>query len=166
MKEQIYQNGFYSLLGIIVGFLTGMWIFSQPKSVNVNVTVPVNDTIRKDSIKGKPAVKTAKLTKKLNDKNLMAELVRQGVKHPRIVLAQAKLETGHYTSDVCRRHNNLFGLRHSKGYYRFSNWQQSVTAYKKYVQYKWDGKTNYYAFLRQINYAEDPAYTKRLKDLV
>lgn len=32
----------------------------------------------------------------------MAELIKNDIKHPEIVLAQAKLETGGYTSKLCR----------------------------------------------------------------
>ena len=37
------------------------------------------------------------------------ELVKQGVPHAQIVLAQARLETGNFTSRRCREDNNLFG---------------------------------------------------------
>ena len=39
-----------------------------------------------------------------------AELQRQGVPHVNIVLAQARLETGNFTSQRCKRDHNLFGI--------------------------------------------------------
>ena len=61
------------------------------------------------------------------------------LKHINIIVAQSILETGHYKSDKCVKHNNLFGLYDSKNkkYYRFNTWQESVKAYKSKVQYKY-----------------------------
>lgn len=42
--------------------------------------------------------------------NLLAEIRRNGIRHPKIVLAQAILETGWFRSSVCRNKHNLFGL--------------------------------------------------------
>ena len=55
--------------------------------------------------------------------------------------------------------NNLFGLRRPSdgSYYEFENWEESVRAYKKYVQYKYKGG-DYLLFLKRIGYAEDPDY--------
>ena len=90
-----------------------------------------------------------------------------GVKYPNIVKAQAILETGHFSSNVCKSYNNLFGLYNSsKGdYYRFNHWSESVKAYIDYVQYKYDGG-DYYAFLDDLGYAEDKQYVSKLKVIV
>ena len=100
------------------------------------------------------------------------ELVYQWAKHYKlqhinIVVAQSILETGHYKSDKCINHNNLFGLYDSKNkkYYRFNTWQESVKAYKQKVQYKYKSG-DYYAFLKRINYAKDPKYITKLKRLI
>ena len=89
----------------------------------------------------------------------MAVLRKYDVKFPQIVAAQALLETGYFTSRVCLENNNLFGLRRpSNGcYYTFNSWEESVKAYKDYVQYKYKGG-NYYDFLNRIGYAEDGGY--------
>ena len=44
--------------------------------------------------------------KKLNDSIVLEMLIRKNVKEPYIVLAQAKIETGNYTSRLCRQGNN------------------------------------------------------------
>ena len=102
----------------------------------------------------------------LNIKNLMAVLRQYDVKFPQIVVAQALLETGYFTSRVCLENNNLFGLRRpSNGnYYTFSSWEESVKAYKDYVQYKYKGG-NYYDFLNKIGYAEDENYVENIHRL-
>lgn len=103
--------------------------------------------------------------RELNIKNLYEALVRHGVKYPRIVLAQALLETGNFTSRLCRDQNNLFGLRHSKGYYRFNHWEESVIAYRDKVQYKHRDGEGYYSFLRRINYASAKDYIYKVREI-
>ena len=100
----------------------------------------------------------------LNIGNLAMVLEQQGVSHPRIVIAQALLETGYFTSRVCLENNNLFGLRRPKdgSYYEFDNWEESVKAYRDYVQYKYKGG-DYYQFLQRIGYAEDPDYVTKVR---
>ena len=87
------------------------------------------------------------------------------IKYPKIVLAQAILETGRFRSRVCNEHNNLFGLRHSKGYYSFSNWEESVIAYRDKVQYKHRDGEGYYSFLKRIGYASAPDYINKVREI-
>lgn len=100
----------------------------------------------------------------LNRQNLVAVMKDVGVHHRSIVLAQAILETGNFTSRICREYHNLFGLYNSrkKDYYRFARWEDSVIGYKKYIQYKYR-KGDYYDFLERIGYAEDKSYVETLK---
>lgn len=154
--SNFYQNAFYFLVGSIIGFAIATSMFYKPIKTEIQLkTQPIEKVVTFDSTEHA----------KLNDANLMKELVRQGVQHPEIVLAQAKLETGFYRSDVCKKHNNLFGLRHKNGYYKFNNWQESVTAYRDYVQYKYPGG-DYFAFLENIGYAEEPNYTQYVRRLL
>ena len=108
-----------------------------------------------------------KPNKELNIENLMAVIRQYDVKFPHIVAAQALLETGYFTSRVCLENNNLFGLRRpSNGsYYTFNSWEESVKAYKDYVQYKYR-EGSYYDFLNKIGYAEDQAYLIKVKRIV
>lgn len=91
-----------------------------------------------------------------------------GMKHPEIVYAQAILETRHFRSKVCREYNNLFGLYNSraKDYYKFDHWSESVVAYLDYIQYRYKPPNDYYKFLSDIGYAEDPEYINKLKRIV
>ena len=91
--------------------------------------------------------------------NLYEEIRRNGIQYPKIVLAQAILETGWFRSSVCRDKHNLFGLTNPRTgkYYEFGHWTESVRAYYTKVQYKYKGG-NYLLWLRDIGYAEDPGY--------
>lgn len=93
--------------------------------------------------------------------NLVEEIRRNGIKYPKIVLAQAILETGWFKSSVCRNKHNLFGLTNPRTgeYYEFGHWTESVRAYYTKVQYRYKGG-NYLLWLKNIGYAEDPGYIR------
>ncbi len=95
--------------------------------------------------------------------NLLAEIKKNGIKYPKIVLAQAILETGWFKSSVCRSKHNLFGLTNprTKTYYEFNHWTESVKAYYTKVQYRYSGG-NYLLWLKKIGYAEDKGYIRAI----
>ena len=103
--------------------------------------------------------------------NLYQEIIRNGIKHPKIVLAQAILETGWFRSPFCRNRHNLFGLTNPKTgkYYEFNHWMESLRAYYTKVQYRYSQRNrinssdvDYLKWLRDIGYAEDPRYVREL----
>lgn len=171
MKQQIYQNGFYLMIGLILGAL--ITIISVPKSS----PKPLENTIRiemvKDSAKVTSKDKTVKIAevkpiakpKVLNETNLKEELAKNNIPHASIVLAQAKLESGNFKSDLVRTHQNIFGLKKGNRYRRYSHWTECVKDYKKCISDRYDGG-NYYVFLNRIGYASHPNYTGLLKDMV
>lgn len=60
--------------------------------------------------------------------NLYKEIIRNGILYPKIVLAQAILETGWFRSSVCRNKHNLFGLTNP----RTGNTMNSIIGRKVY----------------------------------
>lgn len=93
--------------------------------------------------------------------SLYEEIKRHGIQYPKIVLAQAILETGWFHSNVCQNKNNLFGLRHPRTgkYFEFDHWTDSVRAYYSKVQYRYKGG-NYLLWLKRTGYAEDQEYIR------
>ena len=94
-------------------------------------------------------------------------LLYYDIKHPIIVKAQAILETAHFSSDLCVKNNNLFGLYDSKNkrYYSYNHWWESIIAYKKTIQKRYENSRYYYMFLEDIEYAEDKEYINKLKEI-
>lgn len=106
--------------------------------------------------------------------NLYQEIIRNGIRHPKIVLAQAILETGWFRSPLCRNRHNLFGLTNPKTgkYYEFNHWTESVRAYYTKVQYRYCQKNqtstsdvDYLKWLQQTGYAEAPMYIQSVKEI-
>lgn len=103
----------------------------------------------------------------LNDSILYLALVHYEVKYPKAVLAQAKLESGNYTSNHCRTKNNFLGLYNSrkKEYFSFSHWTDCIEGYKDMIEYKLRDGEDYYKFLKRIGYASDPNYISKVRQI-
>ena len=128
---------------------------------------------RNASLKTELQKKTDDITKSENHlpeltiPNLYKEIIRNGILYPKIVLAQAILETGWFRSSVCMNKHNLFGLTNPRTgkYYEFNHWTESVRAYYTKVQYKYKGG-NYLLWLEDIGYAEDPNYYQVIVEIL
>ena len=141
---------------LCMGIVTFMYIH-EGKSINKKELIIESDTI--DTV--------PKFYNKIAKDGIIEALEYHNILYPEIVYAQAILETGHFKSIGCVKHNNLFGLYNSsKGeYYKYNHWVESVEDYKNYIQNKYKGG-NYYNFLINIGYAEDPYYTIKLKQII
>lgn len=101
-------------------------------------------------------------------------LIKLNVKHPDIVFAQAKLETGNFRSSVFRTNNNLFGFKVARSrptvcigmisnHAAYDNWQMSVIDYAIW-QSKYCSRMSHAEYLSYLkeNYAEDDNYVDKL----
>ena len=110
--------------------------------------------------------------------SVYAEILRLNLEHPKIVYAQAVLETGYFTSELFESNNNMFGMRKSgsrvttsnkikEGYKWYPNWRESLLDYA-FLQssfYRRKTKEEYFSKLSR-SYAEDPKYTAKLKKII
>jgi len=99
--------------------------------------------------------------------------------HPHITLAQAKLETGNFTSKIFNENHNSFGQKEAKvrinlargtqyGHAYYNSWEESILDYAYwYSTYASKCKTEeqFYQLLDRV-YAEDPLYSKKLRAMV
>lgn len=145
-------------------------INNSVQDVNKN-TLSINTLTKQEKSgkgqKGDKRTSPKSMPPELTIPNLYAEIMRNGIRHPKIVLAQAILETGWFTSPVCRNKHNLFGLTNPRTgkYFEFGHWTESVRAYYTKVQYKYNGG-NYLLWLKNIGYAEDPRYVRSLSRIL
>ena len=104
----------------------------------------------------------------LSESYLKEVLDYYDIAFPEKVMAQAKLESGNFKSNICLCYNNLFGLYDSSSgdYYRFTTWQESVKFYKIKIQSKLKKGEDYYEFLERIGYAEDNNYIDKIEDVL
>lgn len=97
------------------------------------------------------------------------------IKHPELVLTQAVLESGHFTSDIFKENNNLFGMKKAyhrphvqtgvnRGHATYDSWKMSIVDYALYQTYVAKGMSlkDYQAFIGK-HYAEDPLYSQKIK---
>ena len=114
-----------------------------------------------------------------SEEKLIAEIKKMHFKYPEIILAQAKVETGNFTSAIFKTNHNLFGMKEAEsrittaqetqmGHARYENWKDSfvdyVIYYSSYLK-NLDTEEQYYEYLSQ-NYAENPKYVSTLKALI
>ena len=114
-----------------------------------------------------------------SEDKLIDILVSLNIKFPHIVLAQAKLESGNYSSKIFKENHNLFGMKEarvrihtSKGtqfnHAYYSHWKESVYDYAFYqCRYLSTLHTEkeYYSYLSK-SYAEANNYVDILKSMV
>jgi len=124
--------------------------FVNPKIVKVSVTNTVIKEVPEDI--------------KLSDSSLTKELMKSGCILPSVAVAQAKLETGHFKSQVCLENKNLFGIKYHKCRYvaETKNNHASYNTYRDNIKCYVHVQNRY---LRNIDgvYAESPLYLSNLK---
>lgn len=156
MRQKIF-NIFISFIIIGLGALT----LPDHYKENDKLDIPVKNLIKLEQ----PEFLMSENPKE----DLIKVLDYYDIQHPEIVYAQAILETGNFKSRIFKEYNNLFGLYDSRthSYYKFDHWAQSVVGYKNYIQYRYNPSSDdYYKFLSDIGYAEDPEYIHKLKKIV
>jgi uncharacterized FlgJ-related protein len=114
-----------------------------------------------------------------SEEKLKEFMLQINIKFPHIVFAQAKLESGNFTSSSFVKDNNIFGMKISKsrptmrsgsnnGYAKFKTWKDCVIDYAFYqASYLKKIKTEEeYMLHLEENYAESPIYIMSLKKMI
>lgn len=114
-----------------------------------------------------------------SEQRLIEKINQLNFRYPHIILAQAKLESGNFKSTIFLENNNMFGMKEAKlranlakgtnrNHAYYETWQDCILDYALYYStYLSDIRTEgeYFEYLRQ-NYAEDPTYVQRLKEVI
>lgn len=95
-----------------------------------------------------------------------------GIHHAEVVWAQARLESGNFTSAHFKNRNNCLGIYDSKRkrYASFASWKDCLVAYRDRVQYRCKTPNctdaEYIQWLIKIGYASDPAYKGKIQKMM
>ena len=156
MNEGLITNRLcYLFLGLLIGIGLGFCLSPTPQQSNINMKLE----IQKDS------VKTVKMVKLPTAYSVLGELEKHNIPHKDIVLAQAKLESNHFKSNLVQTHNNIFEENGTLNDIKYNDWKECVKDYKKCISNRYKGG-DYYMFLTRINYSEDPKYINKLKQII
>lgn len=101
------------------------------------------------------------------------------VKYPHIVLAQAKIESGNFTSTIFKENNNMFGMRlarqrattaisENKGFAVYYKWQDSFYDYLLYQNIAMTTCSNEQEYYQRLEekYAQDTSYIASLRSCI
>lgn len=152
---------FYMVIGVLISLTLLSFIKTSAISYREDVVVLVNN---KDL---------------LSEEKVLEEIRKLNIKFPEIVFAQAKLESGNFTSKIYKENNNLFGMRiarlrpttalnESGGYAVYPDWKSSIIDYALYQSAylrEINTEENYYAYL-DSSYADDENYVKKIQQIV
>ena len=155
-------GGIFLIIFILTSISFNNRLNDLEREINYTEIILDSHTRTLDSLTGGPD--TSFFLKSPKD-GLMDALLYLEIPHPKIVYVQAILETGWFTSKGCTKDNNLFGLYKGKHHKKYDHWKESVRDYKKFISSKYKPNEDYYMFLKRINYAEDPNYNSKLKQI-
>jgi len=114
-----------------------------------------------------------------NEEKLILKLKELNLPYPHITLAQAKLESGEFSSRIFKENHNLFGMKEARvrinlaqgtqyGHAYYANWEESVLDYAFwYASYarKCSSEEQLFQLLDQ-QYAEANQYVSSLKRII
>jgi len=111
--------------------------------------------------------------------SLKSEIIKQGIKYPNIVLAQATWESGHFKSDVFKENNNLFGMKkpsvrktlavgENRGHASYNNWVDSVKDYKLFQDQNGYSNLSVDGYMKKLDsdYCPGCDYSKKIKTML
>ena len=102
----------------------------------------------------------------LTDSAIVAELTQMGCVLPNVALAQFKVETGHFSSPICKENKNIGGIRTSQSKY-VKGMNRGHCVYSTYRDCLRDYVLIQERYLKNINgkYAEAKDYIQTLKKI-
>ena len=110
MKKHLLLVAVKILCIIVVGYSIGHCVNSCINESRAN-EIPI--VVEEETVAESPTDPVAFFNQS-PEEGLVEALGYYEIQFPEIVYAQALIETGHFSSSVCKNYNNLFGLYNSK----------------------------------------------------
>lgn len=171
-EELVYKRIKRRYMVLIYLFFIALFSFYTPLVIKRTI---IQDFYEPQTI----VINTNDTTYDFSEEKLIQLIIDLNLKFPHIVLAQAKLETGDFTSNIFRENHNLFGMREARvriniargtqyNHAYYNNWYESVYDYAFYQSRylsKLRTEEEYFNYLDE-SYAEAPNYVETLKGMI
>jgi hypothetical protein len=163
--KNLEKNSIYLLILLLFSFVVNLAVTpKQKKAMHAAVEPKEKYIIKIDSTFSKEA--------------LVEYVYSLNLRFPHIVLAQAQLESGNFSSKIFRENNNLFGMKEARirpttncgtnrGHAKYNHWRESVMDYVLYYAvylHRFKTEREYYAYLDR-SYAEGNKYSRIVKTI-
>lgn len=171
-KEIKFEELMRPFIYIIWGFI-GVIIFILLSFM----TAPETHVVYRKVVEQKEPIVTSE-SSVFSKEELITYVKSLNLKFPHIILAQAQLESGNFSSRIFKENNNFFGMKQARsrpttciklqhGHAYYNNWKDCVIDYALYqAAYLKKIKTEeqYYNYIG-ANYAESPNYESVVRDI-
>lgn len=166
-------------LKLVISFLVGAIMVGLCASATIE-GIKISNRLRIEDIPNEIVSTTVNYNDSLiNDTLVYKYLLEIRAKHPRVILAQCKLESNNYKSSLFISNRNLVGMKVSaqrtsfnsggrSGYQRYDSWYQCLNDYVLWgMTHNYDkmSQSEYIAYLNKI-YAEDNSYAQKLNKII
>lgn len=162
------QKYFYYLIIISLLYMMMYLAFNMKNDFAVTKSA---DTVKEE------VVNSETVGSDFSEEALISFMKKLKIKYPETVLAQAKLETGNFTSAIFKENHNLFGMKVAekrptsaigvnRGHAQYKNWKDSVIDYallQSYIIAKLPNLTSkeYRSYIQKF-YSETSDYLVRM----
>lgn len=178
-KEKRSLSRTNSILLIMLGFFIGVLIilFNNLTTLQKE-NEDLNNQIQKEeyllSLEQSIGYWFINKPEEVNDSILYQFLIDNNAWYPNILLKQAKIESGNYSSNIYKSNNNLYGMRKpykrsttqsgiNKGYGVYQNWCLSTLDRLLWDYYHFDEKPTKEEYLNKLQFfAEDSNYISKI----
>lgn len=170
--EQINPKSYIKISSYILISFIILFIIGWASGTNKYIT---NHLIQRNEI-----TDTLVVLEKPFTKADFIELIKDcNIKYPHIVVAQAEIESGNFTSEIFRHNHNMFGMRMARtrittaekevnGFAYYRDWKDCVYDYAMYQSSSMSGADNEQEYFDRLGekYAQDSSYVGAVKAVI
>ena len=167
-----------SLVLLVIVILLGMLcIHLKMENIRINNEIKEEIVLTEKSLEQNIGEAILYPSKEINDSILYDYLVEINAWYPEVLLAQAKLESANYESNIFKKTNNMYGMKSVNSrmhcqtgsyntYGLYDSWQLSVIDRVLWDLFAFKTKPDIETYISKLEiYAEDTVYIKKIKQL-
>lgn len=162
---------------LLLGTLGYLGVWFEKKKINAMVEFPEEEVVVESDCIDLVIYVHEVGKQEISAERVLTLLDALNVEHPHIVLAQMRLESGNFKSDLAKNNDNFFGMKYprqratvaqgmDRGYAYYRSWSYSVLDYAIWQRRYASGLTEEeYLEMLSEKYAEDKAYVRKVKSI-